>query len=246
MRISVLLFAVLAEQLGTRQLDLHLPAGASAGAVWEHLRRGHAEWGEVGKAVVLAVNGEFQPPTMRLHEGDTVALLPPMSGGTESPLLPIHIALVRGPLPPPPVFADPRVGAVVSFAGVSRDHTPAAPGHRVLRLQYEAYEEMARTRLEAIAAAAAARWPLLAIEAVHRLGDVPVGEASVRVTVAAAHRDTAFCACRHILDTLKCSVPIWKKEFFADGSRWVDGAFPEPDLTASAAPRADNRARPGD
>lgn len=222
MRVTVLLFAALAEQYGARQLELDLPSGAAAGAVWEALRRDHPQWGELGRAVLLAVNGEFQPPATPLRAGDTVALLPPMSGGSGA----CRTALIRAPLPPPPAWADAGIGATVRFDGIARDHTPAAPGKRVLRLEYEAYEEMALSRLAAIAAEATGRWSLRGLEILHRLGSVPVGEASVRVIAAAAHRAAAFDACRFAIDTLKRSVPIWKKEFFADGSHWADGEFP--------------------
>ncbi|MGH9484866.1 MAG: molybdenum cofactor biosynthesis protein MoaE [Terriglobales bacterium] len=106
---------------------------------------------------------------------------------------------------------------------MARDHTPAAPGRRVVKLEYEAYEEMAAQQLSVIADEAVERWGLRGIEIVHRLGSVPVGEASVRVVVAAAHRAAAFDACRFAIDTLKRSVPIWKKEYFADGSQWAEG-----------------------
>ncbi len=234
MRVKVLLFAALAEQYGARQLALDLPSGAAAGAVWEMLRRDHPQWGEIGHAVLLAVNGEFQPATAPLTAGDTVALLPPMSGGSGTS----HTALVRGPLPPPPAWADAGIGATVRFDGIARDHTPAAPGKQVLRLEYEAYEEMAAARLAAIADEATERWGLRGLEMVHRLGSVPVGEASVRVITAAAHRAAAFDACRFAIDTLKRSVPIWKKEFFADGSHWADGDFP-----AGPAGPVDNASR---
>lgn len=228
MRVTVLLFAALAQAHGARELALELPAGASAGDVWAHLRRDHPEWGEIGQAVILAVNGEFQTRETALHEGDTVALLPPMSGGTGA-VVPVCVtALVRGVLPPPPAWADNAIGAVVRFEGVTRGHTASAPGRAVVRLEYEAYESMAARRLSEIAATALERWPLRGIEIVHRLGTVPLGEASVRVVVAASHRDAAFAACRFAIDTLKRSAPIWKCEIFADGSRWADGELPGP------------------
>lgn len=241
MRVTVLLFAALAQAHGTRELALDLPPGTAAGAVWDQLRRGHPEWGEIGQAVILAVNGEFQPPGRILREGDTVALLPPMSGGAPPPCA---ASLVHGPLPPAPAWADTAIGAIVRFEGVTRGSTPAAPGRAVVRLEYEAYESMAARRLQAIAAEALERWRLRGIEIVHRLGTVALGEVSVRVTVAASHRDSAFAACRFAIDTLKHSAPIWKCEIFADGSRWADGELPP--VSAPAAPTADNSGPPGD
>ncbi|MGH9476283.1 MAG: molybdopterin converting factor subunit 1 [Terriglobales bacterium] len=244
MHVSVLLFAALAEQMGMRQLELELPAGSTAGAVWQQLRRGRPEWGEIGKTVVLAVNGEFQQPETPLREGDRVALLPPMSGG--APEFCYHTALVRGALPPAPEWSDSGIGAVVRFEGVTRDHTAGAPGRRVLRLEYEAYEDMAAKRLAAIAQAANERWQLRGMEIVHRLGVVPLGEASVRVVAVAAHRSAAFEGCRFAIDTLKRSAPIWKKEFFSDGSAWTEGEFPGPEVSAPAAPRGDSPVRQDD
>ncbi len=119
-----------------------------------------------------------------------------------------------------PTAAD---GSVCTFVGVVRDHNA---GKAVLHLEYEAFEEMALPLMEEIAAEARRRWPITALAMVHRLGRLAIGEASVAVAVTSPHRGDAFAACRYAIDTLKATVPIWKKEFYADGSVWLDGERP--------------------
>jgi molybdopterin synthase catalytic subunit len=119
----------------------------------------------------------------------------------------------------------PADGAAVIFDGVVRDNTR---GRRTLYLDYEAYEAMALKQMEALAAEARTRFGVRGASIVHRLGRLEIGETSVLIVVAAAHRSAAFEACRWIIDTLKKTVPIWKKEYFEDGAVWADGeAFPE-------------------
>jgi molybdopterin synthase catalytic subunit len=112
----------------------------------------------------------------------------------------------------------PGAGGIALFVGTTRDENE---GRRVDRLEYEAYDGMAASEMASIGAEMRRRWPLLAVAMVHRVGVVPVTEASVAVAVAAPHRDEAFAACRYGIDTLKAHVPIWKKEHYADGSRWI-------------------------
>jgi molybdopterin synthase catalytic subunit len=114
----------------------------------------------------------------------------------------------------------PADGALCLFVGVVRDQNA---GRAVVRLEYEAYEEMALPLMEEIAAEARRLFPITAIRLVHRLGALAIGEASVAVAVASPHRAEAFAACRFAIDTLKAKVPIWKKEFYADGSAWLEG-----------------------
>ena len=114
-------------------------------------------------------------------------------------------------------------GAVCLFLGVVRDHHE---GRAVVRLEYEAYEEMALPLMEEIAAEARARFGASQVRMVHRLGTLEVGEVSVAVAAASPHRAEAFAACRYAIDTLKARVPIWKKEFFADGAVWREERAP--------------------
>jgi molybdopterin synthase catalytic subunit len=116
--------------------------------------------------------------------------------------------------------ASPADGAVALFLGVVRGTNA---GREVAHLEYEAYQEMAEAELAAIVTEARARWPITGVRVVHRLGRLEIGEASVAVAVASPHRREAFEACRFVIDALKKRAPIWKKEFYTDGSAWLEG-----------------------
>ena len=131
--------------------------------------------------------------------------------------------LVREPIDTAAMMATaarPDCGAIATFLGTSRDH---AQGRRVLRLEYEAYEPMALAGLEGVEREACSRFEIVACAIAHRLGEVPLAEASVAIVVAAAHRAAAFDACRWAIEELKRTVPIWKKEYFQGGVVWADG-----------------------
>ena len=131
------------------------------------------------------------------------------------------IALTRTPIDLATLGATtPADGAACTFVGVVRDHNAA---RAVRYLEYEAFEEMALPLMEEIAAEARRRWPITSLAIVHRLGRLEIGEPSVAVAAFAPHRAEAFAACRYAIDTLKATVPIWKKEFYADGAVWLDG-----------------------
>jgi molybdopterin synthase catalytic subunit len=132
-----------------------------------------------------------------------------------------RVELVRSPIDLGALqSATPRDGALCLFAGVVRNENGGRP---VRYLEYEAYEEMAIPLMQQIAADARRQWPLTEIRMVHRLGRLEIGEASVAVAVVSPHRAEAFAACRFAIDTLKARVPIWKKEYYADGSAWLEG-----------------------
>ena len=155
-----------------------------------------------------------------MHDGDEVGLLPPVSGGRGATR---HTALVDSRIDTEGLVAaaqQPSDGAVVVFHGIVRNQSR---DRRTLYLEYEAYEPMAASELEKLADAALTRFAVREIVVVHRLGRVEIGEASVLIVVAAAHRAAAFDACRWLIDTLKQSVPIWKKEYFSDGAVWAQG-----------------------
>jgi molybdopterin synthase catalytic subunit len=139
------------------------------------------------------------------------------------------VLLVRDPIDTAALFgAAAGDGALCLFVGVVRNENRGRP---VVRLEYEAYEEMALVLMQEIAAETRGRFPVSAVRLVHRLGSLEIGEASVAVAVASPHRSEAFAACRFAIDTLKTRVPIWKKELYADGSAWLDGpgtAVPKP------------------
>jgi molybdopterin synthase catalytic subunit len=125
-------------------------------------------------------------------------------------------------------------GAIVIFDGFVRDHSK---NRRTLYLKYEAYEPMALAKIQEIAAHLHNQFPIHRVVMVHRLGRLEIGETSVYIAVSAAHRAAAFEACRYAIDTLKCTVPIWKKEYFEDGSVWADGELPSvPSATSAVKP----------
>ena len=143
---------------------------------------------------------------------------------------PIDVEAVIG------AVADSSTGATVTFIGTTRDHHE---GRRVTRLEYEAYPEMALAELRKIGDAARRRWPIERVAIVHRIGVVPVGDASVVIAVSAGHRAAAFDACRFAIDRLKEVVPIWKKEYFEGGEIWIGaqtGAAFQPGVTAPRQP----------
>src|SRR5262249_42518206 len=158
---------------------------------------------------------------------------PPRPGRRARAWRPAVATLVREPIDTAATAAAaarPDCGAVAVFLGTSRDHNE---GRRVLRLEYEAYERMAIAALERIEREVVERFAVASCAITHRLGEVPIAQASVVITVAAAHRAPAFDACRWAIEELKRSVPIWKKEFFADGkAQWVEGTT----LTAEQSP----------
>lgn len=209
MRVQIRLFASLRERAGSSSLELELSDGALVADALQELR-----WLTGDVRAVLAVNREYASASTPLHADDELALIPPVSGGAA----PVHVhvrisdeALDLGSLTR--LVSDPRAGAVVTFQGVTRE-VPA--------LEYEAYLEMALAKLEAIAAAAAQRHGLCAVAVEHRLGTVPLSEASVVVAVSAPHRAAAFAGAREIIDRLKEQAPIWKRE----QGEWVAGHAP--------------------
>jgi MoaE-MoaD fusion protein len=182
-------------------------------------------------SLACSVNAGYAGADRELAAGDEVALLPPVSGGTLETAWPKgdgEVRIVREPIVTQAVLAAlkrPEDGAAVVFEGVVRDNTR---GRRTLYLDYEAYDAMALKQMEGLAVEARERFAVRGISIIHRLGRLEIGETSVLVVVASAHRGAAFEACRWIIDTLKKLVPIWKKEYFEDGAVWADGeAFPE-------------------
>jgi molybdopterin synthase catalytic subunit len=212
MHVRVRLFAMLRERAGRDELELDLPEGA-------HVSDALAALGDLteGFRCVLAVNRVYAPDDQVLHEGDEVALIPPVSGGAD----PAHVALRAEPLSLDALVAavrDPRAGAIVTFSGVTRE---------VESLDYEAYTEMAEPALREIVEAAIARHGLCAAAAEHRVGAVPLSEPSVLVAASAPHRGEAFAGAREIIDAIKANAPIWKVEIDGGERRWVEGTRPQ-------------------
>lgn len=178
---------------------------------------------EALRSAAVAVNEEYATLAQTLVEGDEVAILPPVSGGAGA-----CVRMVREPIATAADLAEIKAGsdgAVCVFDGIVRNNTR---GRETLHLDYEAYEGMAQRQMEALRTEAIARFGVREVMIVHRLGRLVVGETSVLIAVASAHRGAAFDACRWVIDTLKKTVPIWKHEQFVDGAVWSDGEpFPE-------------------
>lgn len=212
MRVTIRLFAGLRERAGAGEVTLELPEGARVADALSAV----AELTD-GVAVVMAVNREYAEQSQPLHAGDELALIPPVSGGAEARPA-VHVRVSAEPLSLDPLLEfvrDPRAGAVVTFAGVTRE-VPA--------LEYEAYAEMAVPQMTSIVEAALTRHGLCAAAVEHRTGTVELSQASVLIAVSAPHRAEAFAGGREIIDELKRRAPIWKQE---EGA-WVQGTAPEP------------------
>jgi molybdopterin synthase catalytic subunit len=225
MQVRVLFFGVLKDLLSSSGEAVVLPEGATVAHLMERLRDGAAH--PVWSALAVAVNREYAAASAVLHEGDEVALLPPVSGGADgadvAPIGTPMVALTRERIDRDALVAalqQPGDGAVVVFDGVVRDNTR---GRKTLYLDYEAYEEMALDQMQKLAREAAERFAIDRVGVVHRLGRLEIGESSIVIVVTSAHRAAAFDACRWLIDTLKRTVPVWKKEHFADGAVWKDG-----------------------
>jgi molybdopterin converting factor subunit 1 len=224
MQVTVLFFGVLKEMLASESHQLELTTGATVESVLSHYHDLLPQPARLWASLAIAVNRDYAPRSQPLQEGDEVALLPPVSGGSSAPV----IALVREAIDADSLVATLKQGedgAVVVFDGIVRNNTR---GRKTLYLMYEAYEDMALRQMQALAAEAIVKHDVRQVTLVHRLGHLDVGETSVLIAVASAHRGQAFEACRWLIDTLKKTVPIWKKEHFEDGAVWADGEpFPE-------------------
>ena len=217
MRVDVVFFAALRESTGTSRTQVELPDGARGRDLREALLRLRPQLKDLLHASRLAQGVDFIDEDRVLADGDEIVLIPPVSGGSGPPsvLLTQEILDVQSLRE---AANRPGAGAVLVFEGVVRS---PSMGKDVLHLEYEAYEPMALAQMEKIVDEAGSRWPLTTACLHHRLGRIEVGETSVIALVSAPHRAEAFEACRHLIERLKADVPIWKKEFFHDGSVWV-------------------------
>jgi MoaE-MoaD fusion protein len=227
MRVSVRLFAGLHDLIGERTIALNVTEGATV----SELRDRFAEEFPVAtpylNTIVCAVDEEYVPTDHKLRDGDEVALIPPVSGGSGAKLGPFRVT--SEPLTPQELVEGVRTdesGAVALFYGIARNNSD---GQRVVALEYDAFPSMAERKLRDVAEGIARDWPITGIGILHRTGRLQIGEASLLVAVSSAHRAEAFAACHEAVDRIKQVVPIWKKEIRPDGSgEWVAGHQVEP------------------
>ena len=231
MVIHVLFFGMLKDVAGRARDSVDIHEGAVLSDLLRHYEKEIPHLKDLMPSVAISINQEYATKNAALHAGDEVALLPPVSGGSP------QAQLVRRAIETTPVVDRlrlPEDGAAVVFEGVVRNNTKGRP---TLYLDYEAYEVMALQQLEGLVSQARDKFHIREAVIVHRLGRLEIGETSVLIAVASAHRAAAFEACRWIIDTLKKTVPIWKKEYFEDGAVWADGEpFPAEILPAQGTP----------
>ena len=235
----VLFFGVLKDLVGHGEDILEVEPDATLQNVFERYAQRHATLKQTRSSILFARNREFSKPETRLNEGDEVAFLPPVSGGSvemNGDSTGHYFAIRREPINSHSLAEDLKRaedGAVVIFEGVVRNNTK---GRSTRYLEYEGYEEMALAQMARIGREIAGEFSIGRIGIVHRLGRLEIGEPSVAVVVTAPHRRPAFEAALQAIDRVKREVPIWKKEFFADGEIWVEGEWATDLLAQHASP----------
>ena len=217
----VLFFGQLKDITGASEDSPELGDGASLENVFEHYASRFPRLRQLRSSIVIARNQQFADASVVASEGDEIAFLPPVSGGSEKHYFaltrePIDVAAVRR------LVLTPEDGAVVVFEGVVRNNTKGRP---TLFLDYECYEAMAIQTMTRIGHEIAASHPITRIAMIHRLGRMEISDISVLIVVSAPHRKPAFDAAFEGINRLKKLVPIWKKEHFADGEVWVEGEW---------------------
>ncbi len=231
MTVRVLFFGLVREITGCGEESFSIAEGATLNDLFTAYARRFPRLEEMSRSLVLARNQQFGDRSQPLADGDEVAFLPPVSGGSEGWIEKIEdaagnfYALTRDPIDSAALarrLLQGLDGAVVTFEGVVRNNSK---GRKTRYLDYQCYEAMAIRVLADIGAAVAASWPISRVALVHRLGRVEIGEASVSVIVTAPHRKPAFEAALEGINRIKRLVPVWKKEYFEDGEVWVEGEW---------------------
>jgi len=232
MQVHVLYLGMLRDIAGRDQEVVEIADGSRLRDLYAELEQRFPKLRGFRSSIALALNQEYSDAAAELRNNDVVALIPPVSGGsidedstaeTPVPLISAHGRIVGEPIRAAAILAGlkrPEDGAVAIFDGIVRN---SSRGRQTLYLDYTAYEPMALRQMEQLAQQALATYAIRDVRIVHRLGRLQIGESSVYIAVAAAHRAAAFDACRWLIDTLKKTVPIWKKEYFEDGAVWADG-----------------------
>jgi MoaE-MoaD fusion protein len=210
--VSVRLFAGLRERAGVSRVELD--DVATVADVWARLEQ-LLQLGDEPAGLLYALNREYVDRDHALQDGDEVALIPPVSGGTADFLIsdrPLAVSSVID------LVSHDEAGAIASFVGTVRE---SSRGRDVQYLDYEAFEEMAEPMLRRLGDELTAKHELTAVAIHHRIGRVEIGEPSVVIAVSARHRAAALDACREAIDTLKETIPLWKKEVYAGGEEWI-------------------------
>jgi MoaE-MoaD fusion protein len=217
-RVRVRLFARYREATGHERLDVEVPEGGTVETAWSAVVGRHPVLSPYRSFTLFAVGHDYVDADHRLRPDDELCLFPPVSGGRDRDVFKV----VESPLSPDAIARDvddPGAGGIVIFSGVVRNETGGRP---VKFLEYEAHAPMAEAKMREIGGEIRARWSgVRCIAMLHRIGRLEIGESSVLIAVSAAHRGEAFDACRYAIDTLKRTVPVWKKEHFEDGEVWV-------------------------
>ncbi len=216
MQITVRFFAMFREQVGTGMRTLELPGHSTARDGYDAAVADHPALSGLQSSVMLMVNQDYVDPDHPLHDGDELAIIPPVSGGDHERFL--VTADILDPREVEAKVATTDKGAVITFNGTVRDQ---ARGRRVTLLEYEAYQEAAVKMLQRVGDEAQGQWPEAEIAITHRTGALRPGESSVVIACASAHRDASFAACAFAISRIKEIVPIWKKEHYEDGDTWV-------------------------
>lgn len=226
MRVRVLFFGQLKDIVGLSQDDAELSDGARVEDLFERYGRQYPKLAEFRPSIAASVNQEYAGWRAPLSSGDEVAFLPPVSGGQQTAIAEDVFRLLREPIRSEELAQSlkaPDDGALVVFDGFVRNNFR---GKKTLYLEYEAYESMAYAKMREIGAQIREKFSVHRVAIVHRLGRLEIGETSVWIGVSSPHRAAAFDACRFAIDTLKRSVPIWKKEYFVGGAVWAEGETP--------------------
>ncbi len=220
MQIRILAFGIAKDIIGSRSIDWNMEGPKRADELKKEIISTYPALSDLA-SIKIAVNEAYVEDDYEIHENDEVAIIPPVSGGNFLQLAKPVIELSDKPLEVDAilqqVYAD-DCGAVNVFIGTVRNHTK---GKKVERLEFEAYRPMAIREMEKIGLKAVDQWPVRHIVMHHRLGTLGIGEIAVIIGVSTPHRAASFAACQFAIDTLKETVPIWKKEIFEDGEIWV-------------------------
>jgi molybdopterin synthase catalytic subunit len=217
-KVRVRLFARYREAAGRERLEIDLPDDGTVEAAWQAVTDRVPQLAVYRPYTLFAVGHDYVEPDHRLRADDELCLFPPVSGGSDADTF----RVVESPLSPDAIagqVAHPGAGGIAIFSGIVRNETAGRP---VKYLEYEAHAPMAEAKMREIGDSIRARWSgIRRVAMLHRIGRLEIGESSVLIAVSAAHRGEAFAACQYAIDTLKRTVPVWKKEHFEDGEVWV-------------------------